>query len=495
MWFFISIYIIKQQGENLPILLKKDLTWKEMAPIGAKELENPAIFIETDIVRQYPLKESASHVIGYVGIDKQMQDKKRYRFLYKTPDFRIGKSGIERFYNERLTGEVGELVQMVNATGKVSESFKPQKKEAIAGEDLKLTIDARLQKYAGEAFAEKSGSITIMDCHTGEILCSSSFPQYDLSRFEGKIDSSYYGDLITDSYKPLLNKSIEGLYSPGSTFKILVALAGLKEGVITPKTIVNCKGHLQVGNHKFHCWKKHGKVNLVKAIEGSCDTYFYKLGLKLGIDKIHAMATKLGLGVKTGISLVGEKKGDVSNRKLKAKILGEKWVLGDTVQASIGQGFTLTTPLQLAVMIARLVNGGKKVLPSLIPNEKNNFDDLDFNPTHIEILKEGMFDVINGKYGTARGSVFDVNGIKMAGKTGTTQVRRISKQERRTGVIHQDALPWHLRHHALFVGYAPTDNPRFVASVVIEHGKGGSFAGRIASKMLKKTIELYGRTL
>ncbi len=483
--------IIKQQGKALPIIVKKNLNWEEMAPIGAKEFDTPGIFIETDIIRKYPLKESASHVIGYVGLDKEETKYKEYRFLYRVPDFRTGKSGTERFYNDTLTGESGELVQMVNAVGQVSKSFKPQKKEPISGKNLKLTIDARLQQYASEVFNDESGSIIIMDCHTGEVLCCASFPQYDLSKFEGKIDYSYYSELINNTYKPMLNKPIEGLYSPGSTFKILVALAGLEEGLITQKTIVNCPGHFLYGNHKFHCWKKHKKVNTIQAIEQSCDTFFYKLGLKLGIDKIHAMATKLGLGKKTGIDLIGEKKGGVSNRKLKLKKLGEKWVHGDTVQASIGQSFTLATPIQLAVMIARLVNGGKEISPSLVNKKNQNFKSLNFNKTHIEIIKDGMFDVINGKEGTARGSVFNINGIKMAGKTGTTQVRRISKQERITGVIPQSALPWHLRHHALFVGYAPTDNPRFVASVVIEHGQGGSRAGRIASKMLQKTIELY----
>lgn len=483
--------LIVEQGKILPILMKSNLGWSEMAPIGARQYDMPGIFIETDIIRQYPFKDAASHVIGYVGLDKNETRYQDYRFLYRVPDFRTGKSGIERFYNERLTGESGELVQMVNATGRVSESFKPQKKEPIPGEDLKLTIDSRLQAYAGEVFNEKSGSVTVMDCHTGEVLCSASFPQYDLSRFEGKVDPSYYGALLNDEYKPMLNKTVEGLYAPGSTFKMLVALAGLEEGVITPRTIVNCTGHMMYGNHKFHCWSKHRKVDMVEAIQKSCDIYFYKLGLKLGIDKINEIAKRLGLGEKTGIDLIGEKQGQVSNRHLKLKIMGEQWVHGDTVQSSIGQSLTLTTPIQLSVMMARLVNGGKAVTPRFVNDKSPSFDDLGFNPSHIEIIKKGMFSVVNRKGGTATGSAFNVNGVKMGGKTGTTQVRRITKQERLTGVLPQERLPWHLRNHALFVAYAPTDAPRFVASVVIEHGRAGSIAGRIASKMLQKTVELY----
>ncbi|MBN1783893.1 MAG: penicillin-binding protein 2 [Alphaproteobacteria bacterium] len=483
--------LIKEQGKILPILMKNNLSWEEMAPLAARQVDTPGIFIETDIIRQYPLKEAASHVIGYVGLDKKETRYKDYRFLYRVPDFRTGKSGIERSYNDILTGESGELVQRVNATGRVSESFKPQKKDPVPGKDLKLTLDARLQEYVGEIFDEKSGSVTVMDCHTGEILCSSSFPQYDLSRFEGKVDSSYYASLLNDKYHPMLNKTIEGLYSPGSTFKMLVALAGLEEGVITPSTSVTCTGHMMFGNHKFHCWSKHGKVSMVEAIHKSCDIYFYKLGLKLGIDKINTMARRLGLGEITGVDLVGEKSGQVSNRHLKLQIMGEKWVQGDTVQSSIGQSLTLTTPLQLAVMIARLVNGGKAVTPRFVNNKSPSFEDLGFNPTHIEIIKEGMFSVVNRSGGTATGSAFNVNGIKMGGKTGTAQVRRITKQERLTGVLSQGQLPWHLRNHALFVAYAPTDNPRFVASVVVEHGQSGSIAARIASKILKKTVELY----
>ena len=485
---------IKQQSDVLPVLVKSNLTWEEMAPLASRQFDLPGIFIETDVIRKYPFQETASHVIRYVGLDKEETKYKKYRFLYRVPDFRTGRNGVEKKYNSVLTGKPGQLIQRVNALGRVSKTFKPERRESVLGKDLKLTLDSRLQKHASEVFFEESGSAIVMDIHTGEILTMASFPEYDLQRFEGKIEAEYYKELLNNEYKPLINKPLEGLYAPGSTFKMLVALAGLQEKVISAKKQVNCPGYFFYGNHKFHCWEKkgHKHVDMVEAIQKSCDTYFYQLGLELGIDRIGKIARQFGLGSKTGIDLLGEKKGVVPSRHWKKKNVGESWVHGDTIMTAIGQGLTLSTPLQLAVMVSRLVNGGKEVVPHLTPQEKNEFKDMGFKKEHLEIIKKGMFSVVNKKKGTARGSAFDVAGMKMGGKTGTTQVRRITKQERITGVRSQHSLPWKLRNHALFVGYAPAHAPRYASCVVVEHGRGGSStAAPIASKLLKKTLELY----
>ncbi|MBN2676158.1 MAG: penicillin-binding protein 2 [Alphaproteobacteria bacterium] len=485
---------VKKQGDVLPVLVKGNMTWEEMAPIAMRQFDLPGLFIETDIVREYPLKESASHVIGYVGLDKKKTKYDQYRFLYRVPDFRTGRNGVEKEFDKRLTGEPGELIQKVNAHGRLSKTFKAEKKEAIAGKDLKLTLDTRLQKYASEVFFEKSGSVLVMDVHTGELLTMASFPEYDLTRFEGRIEAEYYKELLDNPYHPLINKPVEGLYAPGSTFKMLVALAGLHYEKITSSKEIFCPGYFWYGNHKFHCWEKRGHkhISLVDAIQKSCDVYFYQLGLEVGIDRIEEISRKFGLGEKTGIQLPTEKQGVVPNRYWKKEHMGESWVHGDTIMTSIGQGLTLTTPLQLAVMISRLVNGGKAVSPTLTARDNVNFEDMGFQAEHLDLIKKGMFNVVNEKHGTARGSAFDVAGMKMGGKTGTTQVRRISTQERLTSVRSQNSLDWRLRNHALFVGYAPADAPRYACCVVVEHGRGGSStAAPVASKMLKKTLEIY----
>lgn len=474
------IKLAKKSPSYTPIEVMNDLNWEEVSTINLHITDLPGMSTNEGEVRHYPFGDATAHIIGYVGAASKKDQETEKDPLLTLPDFQVGKSGIERTFDKPLRGIAGSSEMEVNVVGReVRELRNLQSKE---GSRVVLSIDAELQRFAQQRLLEvRSGSAVVMDVHTGEIYALASFPAFDPNHFTGGISHERYEELRSDLALPLTNKAVAGQYPPGSTFKMVTALAALDAGVATEHTTCFCPGHYDFGNARFHCWKKtgHGTVNVVAALAESCDTYFYKLSTELGIKRIAKMARKLGMGAIFDMELKEERAGLVPDEEWKKKKYGEGWHQGETVIASIGQGYMLATPLQLAVMTARLANGKKAVKPWLAGYigdkriEQPAWEDLDVNPAHLEIVLRGMAQVCNSQRGTGYGARIKEPGMEMAGKSGTAQVKRITKQERAAGVKNED-LPWHFRHHALFVGYAPLNNPRYACSVVVEHGVGGS---------------------
>lgn len=483
---------IKQNRKFVPIKLKDNLTWEEVSALQLNAPYLAGIVIDQGLNRYYPMGKYTAHFLGYVGAVSEKDAKDDALLL--VPDFKIGKSGLEKAFEKDLRGSGGSLKLEVNAYGRVMKEIEHN--NGIEGKSLSLTLDSRLQKFAQDAFGEHSGAAVVLDVHSGEILAFVSVPSFDPNLFTTGISHKDWNDLLYNERNPLTNKAIAGQYSPGSTFKIVVALAALEAGIIDENTSFYCNGAMQLGNHRFHCWKHygHGSQNVVEALKNSCDIFFYEVALRLGIEKIAAMARKLGMGEQIGILLENERAGLIPDKEWKFKKFGVNWQQGESVIAGIGQGYVLTTPLQLVTMLARVVNGGYAVKPSFIPLElkdKGKIKKISISRRNIDIVKEGMFEVVNGEHGTAARARFNIDGMKMGGKTGTTQVRRISMKERQNGIIRDEDLPWNLRNHALFIGYAPHDNPRYAVAVIVEHGSSGSgVAAPIASKILQEAIRL-----
>ena len=485
---------LKRYRRFVPIKLKEGLNWEEVSKILLATREMAGVVVDDGLSRSYPFGKQTAHVLGYVAAVSEEDLAKDNDPLLETPGFKIGKIGLEKRYEKTLRGKGGNLKLEVNAVGRVMKEI--EREDGESGKPLNLTLDSRLQQKAYELFGEQSGAAVLMDVNSGEILMFISMPSYDSNDFVQGVSQDVYNALLYDEKQPLINKAIAGRYSPGSTFKMMVALAALEAGVITKDTRVGCSGKLNFGNHLFHCWKKpgHGALNVVEALQHSCDVFFYEVAHRVGIDRIAAMARRFGLGAQTALKFDDEKAGVIPDRAWKLANLGESWQGGETLIAGIGQGYVLTTPIQLAVMTARIANGGKMVEPSLTkvsPKKIAKFKDMGINPVHMALIKEGMCSVVNRPGGTALMSAFDYKGKKMCGKTGTTQVKRITMKERQTGIVRQEDTPWKYRNHALFVGYAPHDNPKYAVAVLVEHGGGGSsVAAPIASKLLKEALIL-----
>ena len=468
---------LKKNRSFVPVLLRENIDWETLSLLELHTPELPGLVIEAGETRFYPFNEATAHILGYVGAPTEEEAKDDP--LLSQPSFRIGKSGVERVYDLDLRGEPGTTHVEVNAFGRPVREL--EKHEGKSGHELRLTIDMSLQEFAQKRLtAELSASAVVMDCVDGSIYSIASHPSFDPNQFTLGISKDLWGKLNNDPLVPLINKAVMGLYAPGSTYKVVVALAALEMG-INPKTTFFCPGHLDFGNHRFHCWKKggHGTVDMKKGIFQSCDVFFYHISQKVGIDKIYDMSKLLGLSQKLGVDLPNEKAGLVPNREWKQKNYKESWQPGETLVASIGQGYMLTTPLQLAVMTARLASGGLAIKPHVMQSVKDvkraqeTFPPLPLKPENIQFIKDAMFAVCQPG-GTAAASQIPVAGYQMAGKTGTSQVRRISKAERSKGVIPNEKRPWEERDHALFISFAPIENPRYVCCVVVEHGGGGS---------------------
>ena len=483
---------LKRNRSFVPIKIKDNLTWEEVSRIQLNAPDLPGIVIDEGLTRYYPYGASMAHFLGYVSSvsDKDVKDDP----LLEVPGFKIGKSGIEKFFEKDLRGESGNLKQEVNAYGRIMKEI--ERVDGTPGKDVNLTIDARLQQKAFELFGEESGAAVLLDVHTGEILAFVSAPSFDPNMMTQGLSQKEWNELLKNERNPLTNKAISGQYSPGSTFKMVVAMAALEAGIIKPETRSFCAGKMSLGNHVFHCWKKqgHGHLNVVEALQHSCDIFFYETAQKLGIEKIAEMARRFGLGAKMNIGLENEKAGLIPDKEWKLRRFGEPWQQGESLISGIGQGYILTTPLQLATMTARLVNGGYAVMPTftkLSDADKGKIKKMDVSQANLELMKEGMYAVVNKPGGTAFMSQFNYQGERMGGKTGTTQVRRITMKERREGIKKEEELPWRLRNHALFVGYAPHDNPKYAVAVLVEHGGGGSsVAAPLAGKILKEAVML-----
>ena len=483
---------LKRNRSFVPIKIRDNLSWEEVSRIQLNAPDLPGIVIDEGLTRYYPFGAGMAHILGYVSSvsDKDVKDDP----LLEVPGFKIGKSGIEKYLEKALRGESGNLKLEVNAYGRIMKEI--ERVDGIPGKDVQLTIDSRLQQKAFELFGEESGAAVLLDVHTGEILAFVSAPSFDPNMVTQGLSTEDWNALLHNERNPLTDKAISGQYSPGSTFKMIVALAALEAGVIKPETRTYCAGKMFLGNHAFHCWKKegHGHLNVVEALQHSCDIFFYETAQKLGIEKIADMARRFGLGSKINIGLENEKAGLIPDKEWKLRRFGEPWQQGESLISGIGQGYILTTPLQLATMTARLVNGGYEIKPTFLKvsdGEKSKIKKIDVSPANLELIKEGMYAVVNKPGGTAWRSQFDYHGQRMGGKTGTTQVRRITMKERREGIKKESELPWRLRNHALFVGYAPHDNPKYAVAVLVEHGGGGSsVAAPLAGKILREAIML-----
>jgi penicillin-binding protein 2 len=481
----------------VPILVREDLTWAEVAKIAVNAHELPGITLDSGLLRDYPAGAVTAHVLGYVApvAERDLTGEA----LLELPEFRIGKNGIERVYDQYLRGTAGTSRFEVDAVGR--EIRELEREEATPGQDLGLTLDLDLQRYGDERLGrEQSASAVVLDVRNGDILALVSQPSFPPEAFTNGLSHETWRALSTDPMTPLLNKAIAGQYPPGSTFKMMVALAALEAGVIDPDHEVYCPGYTMLGGHKFHCWKKygHGKLRLVGAITHSCDVYFYDIARKVGVDAIAAMARRFGLGERLGVDLPGERGGLIPDKAWKEAALGERWQGGETLIVGIGQGFVLATPLQLAAMAAQIANGGQRIRPRLVrraedaaTGEAGPAATLGVSEWALHFVKKGMYEVVNGERGTARASRLPDPTVAMAGKTGTSQVRRISRSQRITGVIKNEEKPWVERDHALFVAYAPFDAPRYAVAVVVEHGGGGcKIAAPIARDIMAKALEL-----
>jgi len=492
---------MKRNKSFVPVTVRENLAWEQVAQIEVNTPDLPGVLIDVGQSRSYPFGNDFAHVLGYVG--PVAENEVTGDPLLELPGFRIGKAGIEKIHDQALRGTGGNSQVEVNAYGRVIRELTRQ--EGEPGSEVRLTIDRELQRYTSERLGEESASVSVVDVHTGEVLALVSGPGFDPNRFNHGLSGDEWKTLVNDPRAPLINKVIQGRYAPGSTFKMAVALAALERGIISEETEFFCNGSMTLGNAKFHCWKKHGHgtVNVRSAIMKSCDVFFYEVAKRVGIERIAAMARKLGLGDTLGIDLPGEQGGLVPSDEWKRGAIGAPWQKGETVILGIGQGYILTTPLQLSIMTARIANGGKAVKPFLtrsVAGESeqpqsagHEAESLEIDPKALAIVRQAMSDVVNDPFGTARRAKLDLPGVEMAGKTGTVQVRRISKAERDTGVLKNEDLPWEQRDHALFVAFAPVENPRIAISVVVEHGGSGSRAAApIARDVMTEALKRLG---
>ncbi len=464
----------------VPITVADRLNWEEFSKVALNAPTLPGVTPEVGLSRIYPLDRDFAHVVGYVGpvSEKDLAEVESPDPLLQIPKFQIGKIGVERWTEDTLRGKAGQKRIEVNSAGRVMREI--DRIDGDAGADIRLTIDAGIQNFAQVRLGEESASVVAIDITTGDVLAIVSAPSFDPNLFVRGISQRDYGALTNDDHTPLANKSVQGAYPPGSTFKMVTALAAMEAGTTSAERTVRCPGYLEFGDRRFRCWKRggHGSVDLRRALMESCDVYFYEIAQEAGIDKIAETGRKLGLGERHDLPMSAITAGVMPNKAWKLEEYQEEWRIGDTINASIGQGYVLTSPLQLAVMTARIASG-RHVVPRLVHmvgtevQPMASQEPLDMNPEHLAAVRNGMYEVMNNERGTAKRSRVVDETMLMAGKTGTAQVRNFSQSEEPTA---NEDLPWKLRDHALFVCYAPYDAPRYAVSVVVEHGGGGSLA-------------------
>lgn len=481
------------QPRYIPTRLKEDVDWKTLVQIENNSFNLPGVQIEVLPSRDYLYENMASHMIGYLGeINRQELDERKAEG-YLAGD-QIGKMGVEKLFEPYLRGEKGYSLVEVDVHGFAQKQL--QIHEPLPGGDLRLTLDIKIQHAAEEAMGDKAGAVVVMEVNTGRLLALLSAPALPLNKFVGGIPAPVWRGLLDDPKTPLINKPIQGQYPPGSTYKIITALAGLEEKIITPDTVHYCPGFLNFGNRRYGCWKKggHGAVNLNRAISESCDVYFYQVGQKLGVDTLARYAAMFGLGRKSGIKLEHEKDGLVPTSEWKLRRHREPWQDGETMSVAIGQGFNLTTPLQVTRMTAAVATGGKLFRPLLVDSVRDQDGkvvatfppELESTMTAREntwnLVRQGMIDAVNGPSPTARNA--KLPGIIVAGKTGTAQVVKLAHFEHLKG----DAIPYRFRDHAWFTSYAPADKPEIAVTVLVEHGGGG---GSVAAPVAKAVLKSY----
>ena len=505
---------LKKRKPWEPIIVSDNLTWSEFSRLNLFLHEMQGIKPVVSVARKYENDGSTSHIVGYVS-DVSVKDLENNELLREinVPGLKTGKIGLEKSLNNFMIGEPGIQRFEVNAYGKRIRELKFI--YGSAGNNFRTTIDKEVQKYSTELLKDTSGSVCVMDIYTGDIVAMASSPTFDANKFVHGISGEEWKELLENKKKPLINKPVSGLYPPGSTIKPLVALSALENDVISPKLVVQCKGSIELYGVKYHCWKEkgHGFMDLRNAIKQSCDVYLYEVARRLGVDRMSVTAKQFGLGKKVLNVFNEEKKGLVPDTKWKIKALGKGWVLGETLISGIGQGYFQTTPLQLCLMMAQLANGGCEIRPRIIDDRyalqptidawrkeftyRNNKSDqadtglkkLYRNKENIKFILDALYGATNEPMGTSYRSRHVKSEYIYAGKTGTSQIRTITPEERALKLKNKD-LPYEKRDHALFIAFAPYKNPRYSISVVIEHGgTGSSAAAPIAKKIIKKIME------
>ena len=509
------------------IIVSNDLTWEEFSKLNIFLHDVQGIKPVVSVTRKYSNDGSSSHLIGYVS-DVSVKDLENNEILREInmPGLKTGKNGLEKSLNDEIIGKPGFQRYEVNAYGKKVKELKVT--QGTVGKSFKTTIDQDVQKFVNGLIKDKSGSACVMDIFTGDIVAMVSSPTFDANKFVKGISLNDWQSLISNPKKPLINKSVSGLYPPGSVIKPIVALSALENDVISPKSAVECKGAIELYGQKYHCWKEkgHGFLKLRNAIKQSCDIYFYETARRLGVDRLSITAKKFGLGNKVFNLFEEEKIGVVPNTKWKLNNIGKGWVLGETLITGIGQGYFLTTPIQLCLMTAQLANGGYKIIPRIIDdkyalqdtinawrekflsddndlaiensfsgnkpnNEKLLLQKLYHNPENIKFILDALYGATNEPMGTSYQSRHTKPEYIFAGKTGTSQIRTISEEERKLKLKNKD-LPYEKRDHALFIAFAPYKNPRYAISIIIEHGgTGSSGAAPIAKKIIKKVLDRH----
>ena len=485
----------------VPITIAEHLSWESFSKVVLNLPALPGISPEMGLTRYYKKPTSIAHVVGYVGpvSKKDLAKVDNPDPVLQIPKFQIGKTGVERELEEALRGKASLSKVEVNATGRIIR--ETERISGFSGATLQLTLDNELQEYAYKRLSGLCASSVLMEVNSGKIMSLSSVPTFDPNQFVLGISQKYWDSLLNNKLRPLSNKAVSGAYPPASTLKMAVALSALEAGILTKNDTFECPGHFDLGDQRFHCWKKkggHGKMGLKQAIAQSCDVYFWEVARKVGIERIGNTAKNLGLGTKFGLPLSSITQGLIPTKSWKKKKFDQDWRVGDTLNAAVGQGFTLASPLQLAVMTSRIASG-KAIEPQLIKSIdgvnkiKKEFPNLNYEKSSLDIIRKGMFSSVNNTKGTAyKSRIIDEEQI-MAGKTGTSQVRRISMLERETGVLKNEDLPWEKRDHAIFIAYAPFENPRYAVSIIIEHGGSGAQAAAPIGRDILLNAFYYNR--
>jgi penicillin-binding protein 2 len=485
---------LHRRRKFIPVLIKEFLTWDEMAAIEVNAPDLPGIAVDAGTSRNYPYGPKLAHIIGYVAPPNEADVADDP--LLGLPGLRIGRAGMEKFHDLGLRGRAGAVQLEVNAVGRVIRELDRQ--EGVTGEDVGLTIDTGLQLSVLNTLGDESASAVVMDCRNGEVLAMATNPSFDPSVFNSGVSQAQWLEWTKDRRTPLINKATSGLYAPGSTFKMAVALAGLESKAISPSDRIECPGYLDLGDTRFHCWRKggHGMLDLRGGLKNSCDVFFYEVARRTGIDHIAAMANRLGLGVELELDLPGQRPGLIPTREWRIGN-GHAWNIGDTIVSGIGQGFIQVTPLQLATYVSRIASG-RLVQPHLTRRlagvmqpgvEPDDWPVLGMTDKMLMNVREGMWAVVNEAGGTAPQARLADPQVQLAGKTGSAQVRRVSRELRESGHFDSEKLPWEYRPHALFVAYAPYDAPRYAVAVVIEHGNAGAAAaGPMARDIMTEVL-------
>ncbi|HUB44770.1 MAG TPA: penicillin-binding protein 2 [Acetobacteraceae bacterium] len=478
----------------IPVLVKDFLNWDQMAKIEVNAPDLPGISVDAGTTRIYPFADKLAHVVGYVGPPTEADVAEDP--LLSLPGIRIGRAGVEKYHDLALRGHAGVVQLEVNAVGRVIRELDRQ--EGTPGDTVGLTIDADLQQAVIGRLGDESASAVVLDCTNGEVLAMATNPSFDPSLFDSGVPQAQWQEWISDERRPLLNKATEGVYAPGSTFKMAVAMAALESGALTPSDRIFCAGYIDVGNARFHCWKKggHGSLDLHGGLKNSCDVFFYETARRTGIDRIAAMAHRFGLGTKLDIDLPAQRVGLVPTREWR-KAQGHPWEIGDTIVSGIGQGYIQVTPLQLATYVSRVATG-RAVQPHVTRTMSGDLQPdadmldwpmMDLPDKWLHQVRSGMWAVVNEPGGTAPLARLPDSRWQLAGKTGSAQVMRVSRAVREDTNFNSARLPWKLRPHALFVAFAPYDAPRYAVSVVVEHGNAGAdVAGPIARDIMMDAL-------